>query len=298
MKDLGEASFVLGIEILQDRRKGVLGLSQKAYLEKILKKYSMHASKPTPAPIVKGDSFGKFQYPRNQYEIDQMKVISYASATGSLQYAQVCTRPNLAFVTGILGRYQDNPRIEHWRMVKKALRNVQGTKGPMLTYRRFDFLEIEGYSDSDFAGDEDGRKSTSVYVFTLARGAILWKSSKQTVTASSTMYAEFVACYEAAGQVKWLKKFVLGLKVVDSIQRPLKMYCDNEPAVFYAHNKSSGAAKHIGIRFYVVKDKIQDHIISLEHVRIKEMLVDPLTKGLPPNMFREHLAGMGLWESL
>jgi hypothetical protein len=112
------------------------------------------------------------------------------------------------------------------------------------------------------------------------------------------MYAEFVACYEAAGQVKWLKKFVLGLKVVDSIQRPLKMYCDNEPAVFYAHNKSSGAAKHIGIRFYVVKDKIQDHIISLEHVRIKEMLVDPLTKGLPPNMFREHLAGMGLWESL
>jgi hypothetical protein len=65
MKDLGEALFVLGIEILQDRRKGVLGLSQKAYLEKILKKYSMHASKPTSALIVKGDSFRKFQYPRN-----------------------------------------------------------------------------------------------------------------------------------------------------------------------------------------------------------------------------------------
>jgi hypothetical protein len=67
MKDLREASFVLGIEILRDRRNEVLGLSQKAYIEKILKKYSMHASKPISAPIVKGNSFGKFQSSRNQY---------------------------------------------------------------------------------------------------------------------------------------------------------------------------------------------------------------------------------------
>jgi hypothetical protein len=140
----------------------------------------------------------------------------------------------------------------------------------MLTYRRSDSLEIEEYSDSDFAGDVDDRKSTSGYVFTLTKGAILWKSSKQTVTASSTMYAEFVACYEATEQVKWLKEFVPGLKVVDSIQRPLKLCCDNEPAMFYAHNnKSSGAAKHIDIKFYVVKERIQDHTISLEHVRTK-----------------------------
>jgi hypothetical protein len=109
----------------------------------------------------------------------------------------------------------------------------------------------------------------------------------------------FVACYEASGQVKWLKKFVPGLRVVDSIEKPLKMYCDNEPAVFYAHNnKSSGAAKHIDIKFYVVKEQIQDHTISLEYLSTKKMLADPLTKGLPPNVFREHLAGMGLRESL
>ena len=88
-----------------NRRKGVLGLSQKAYLEKVLKKYSMQNCKPSPAPIVKGNRFGEFQCPRNQYEIDQMKAVPYASAVGSLQYAQVCTRPDLAFVTGILGRY-------------------------------------------------------------------------------------------------------------------------------------------------------------------------------------------------
>jgi hypothetical protein len=208
-----------------------------------------------------------------------MKVVPYSSAVGSLQYAQVCTRPDLAFVTGVLGRFQSNPGIEHWKMVKKALRYVQGTKDLVLTYRRSESLVIEGYSDSDFAGDKDDRKSTSGYMFTLAGGAISWKNSKQTVTASSTMYAE--------------------LRVVDSIEKPLKMYCDNEPAVFYAHNnKSSGAAKHIGIKFYVVKEQIQDRTISLEYLSTKKMLAGPLTKGLPPNVFREHLAGMGLRESL
>jgi hypothetical protein len=113
------------------------------------------------------------------------------------------------------------------------------------------------------------------------------------------MYAEFVACYETTGQVNWLKKFMPGLKVVNDIHRPLKLYNDNEPVVCYAHNnKSSGAAKHIDIKFYVVKDKVRDHSISLEHVSTKKMLADPLTKGLPPNVFGEHLAGMGLPESL
>jgi hypothetical protein len=78
MKDLGEASYVLGIQIHRDRRNGVLSLSQKAYLEKILKKSNMHASKATPTPIQKGDKFGLYQCPRNQYEIDQMKAVPCA----------------------------------------------------------------------------------------------------------------------------------------------------------------------------------------------------------------------------
>jgi hypothetical protein len=113
MKDLGESSFVLGIEIHRDRRKGVLGLSQKAYIEKVLKKFSMHACSPSPAPIVKGDRFGEHQYPKNQYEIDRMKAVPYALAVESLQYTQVCTHPDIAFVTRLLGRYQKNPGIEY-----------------------------------------------------------------------------------------------------------------------------------------------------------------------------------------
>jgi hypothetical protein len=283
MKDLGEASFILGIKIHRDRRKGVLRLSQKAYLEKVLKKFSMHACNPMPAPIVKGDKYESFQSPRNQYEIDQMKSVPYASVVGSLMYAQVCTHPDLAFVTGMLGRYQKNPGISHWNGIKKALRYIQDTKGIMLTYERSDSLEIVCYSDSDFTGCLDTDRSTSGYVFKLTGGVISWSSSKQTVMTSSMMYVEFVACYEAVGQAMWLKKFLPGLRVIDSIERPLKLYCDNESGVLYAHNnKKTKADKHINIRFYVVKEKIQDQTISLEHISTKKMIADPLTKGLPP----------------
>jgi hypothetical protein len=113
------------------------------------------------------------------------------------------------------------------------------------------------------------------------------------------MYAEFVACYEATWQVNWLKKFIPGLKVVDDINRPLKLCYDNNPAVQYAHNnRSSGAARHIDIKYYVVNDKVRYYVISLEHISTKKMLTDPFTKCLPPNMFREHIADTSLRESL
>jgi hypothetical protein len=89
------------------------------------------------------------------------------------------------------------------------------------------------------------------------------------------------------------------LRVVDSIERPLKLYCGNEPAVLYAHNnKKTKAAKHINIMFYVMKEKIQDQTISLEHISTKKMITDPFTNGLPPSVFREHLAGMDLRENI
>jgi hypothetical protein len=96
-----------------------------------------------------------------------------------------------------------------------------------------------------------------------------------------------------------IEEICVGLRVVDSIERPLKLYCDNEPAVLYAHNnKKTKATKHINIRFYVVKEKIQDQTISLEHISTKKVIANPLTKGLPPSVFRECLADMGLRESL
>ena len=105
-----------------------------------------------------------------------MKNIPYTSAVGSLMYAQVCTRPDIAFAVGVLGKYQSNPGIDHWRAAKKVMRYLQGTKDYMLMYRRTYSLEVIGYSDADFAGCVDSRKSTSGYIFKLADGAVSWRS--------------------------------------------------------------------------------------------------------------------------
>jgi hypothetical protein len=202
----------------------------------------MHACNHAPAPIVKGDKYVSFHSPKNQYEIEQLRSIPYASIVERLIYAQVCTYSDLAFVTEMLGRYQKSPGKEHWNGIKNALRYIQGMKGLMLIYERSDSFEIVSYSDSDFVGYLDTDRSASGYVFELVGEAISWSNSKQNVMTLSTMYEEFVACYEAMRQAMWLKKFVLDLRMIDSIKRPLKLYCDNEPAVLYAHNNKKTKA--------------------------------------------------------
>ena len=101
-------------------------------------------------PVAKGDKFSLTQCPKNNLEIEEMQKIPYASAVGSLMYAQVCTRPDIAFIVGILGRYMSNPGVDHWKAAKRVMRYLKRTKDFMLTYRRSDSLEIFGYSDSDF----------------------------------------------------------------------------------------------------------------------------------------------------
>jgi hypothetical protein len=113
IKDLGDASYVLGLEIHRDGTRGVLDLSQKAYIEKVLKRYNMHEYSTTHVLFTKGDKLETFQSLRNQLEIDQMKLIPYASAVISIMYAQVCMRPDLAFVTRLIGRFQSNTGIKH-----------------------------------------------------------------------------------------------------------------------------------------------------------------------------------------
>nr|XP_027090449.1 uncharacterized protein LOC113711484 [Coffea arabica] len=173
MKDLGDASFVLGIQTHRDRSRGILELSQNGYIEKC---------------------------PKNAFEKKEMQKIPYASAVESLMYAQVCTRSDIAYITGMLGRYLSNLRLDHWKATKRVLRYLQKTKDYMLTYRNSDELEIIGYTDSDYTGCQDTMKSTSDYVYLLAGGAISWKSAKQSLIASSTMAAEFIICYEASNQ--------------------------------------------------------------------------------------------------
>ena len=122
MKDMGEASYVIGIEIFQDRSRRLLGLSQKDYIERVLERFGMNKCSAGDAPIQKGDKFSLMQCLQNEWGRKQMKRIPYASVVGSLMYAQTCTRPDIRFAVGMLGRYQINPGLDHWKATKKVMR--------------------------------------------------------------------------------------------------------------------------------------------------------------------------------
>ena len=107
-----------------------------------------------------------------------MKAIPYFSVVGSLMYAQVCTRPDNTFVVGVLSRYLSDLSQSHWKAAKKVLRYLQCTKDLMLTYRHTDTLEVVCFSDSDYAGYIDDKRSTSSYIFMMAKGVVSWKSVK------------------------------------------------------------------------------------------------------------------------
>ncbi|KAL8101103.1 hypothetical protein AgCh_033113 [Apium graveolens] len=245
MKDLGNSSFILGIHIHQVRSRGILGLSQKSYIEKIPERYGMNDCAPIDTPVSKGDKFSLKQCPKNELEIREMKRILYASAVGSLMHAQVCTRLDITFIVGMLGRYLSNPGMEQWKAVKRVLRYLKKIKDYMLTYRKSDHLEIIGHLATDFGGCKDERKSTSGYVYLLDGGAISWRSAKQMLVASSTMATEYITCFVASNQALWLRNFVTSLRILDGVERPLNILCDNKSAVEYSNNNSGDYVKGV-----------------------------------------------------
>ncbi|KAL0404178.1 UNVERIFIED_CONTAM: Secreted RxLR effector protein [Sesamum radiatum] len=226
-----------------------------------------HGSMYIPeASIVKGHKLHLNQCPRNDLEREQMKDIPYASAIGSVIYAQVCTRPDIAF-------RGDVEKISE----------------------RTENLEVVGYSDSNFVGCVDSRKSTSGYIFMIASGTVSWRSAKQTLIATSTMEAEFVSCFEATSHGVWLKSFIFGLRIINSISRPLRIYSDNSAAVFMAKNNKCGSqSKHIDIKYLAIRERVKEGKDVIEHISTELMLADPFTKGMPPKNFKDHVAKMGI----
>ncbi|CAL9012844.1 unnamed protein product [Prunus brigantina] len=298
MKDLGEAHYVLGIEIMRNRSRKLLGLSQLNYINKVLKRFNMEACSPGDLPIGKGDRPSKDQCPMTEQEQANMKNKPYASLVGSLMYAQVCTRPDLSFAVSVLGRFQANPGEPHWVLAKKVLRYLKKTKSLMLIYGHVDNLELTCYSDSDLAGCVDDRKSTSGYIFLLAGGAVSWRSKKQNSISTSTMEAEFIGCFEATRQGLWIKIFVTDMKLVANIDKPLKIYCDNNAAIYFAkNNKRSSASRIMDVKYLSLQDKVKEGIVEVEYIITHSMLADPLTKALDVGVFQDFVMRIGLHES-
>jgi transposase InsO family protein len=295
MKDMGEASYVLGVEIHRNRDKKVLGLSQKAYLNAVLKRFAMENCNPVTVPMVRGTKLSEELCPKTPEEIKKMKDIPYSSALGSLMYAMLFTRPDLCHTVGILSRYQQNPGHAHWKQIKYALRYIKGTLDYALCFNGQN-LQLQGYTDADCQGDLDERKSTSGYLFTLAGGAISWKSKKQDSVALSSMESEYIAASEAVKEGVWLKEFLASLKIVESASKPVTIYCDNQAAMKVSRDpKFHSKSKHIEAKYHYIRDVINRlKFVQLEYLPSVNMVADPLTKSLSQEVFCRHVNDMGL----
>eukprot|EP00253_Pinus_taeda_P011152 PITA_11152 len=165
--------------------------------------------------VVKGK---KELCPKTQEEEEDMSLVPYESAVGSLMYAMVCTRPNIAHVVGVLSRFMSKPGKEHWVAVKQVFRYLCGTSDYGLCYQGRPgldrVLDIYGFVDVDWAGDLDQIRSTSGYVFNLFGGAVSWMSKKQSVVALSTTEEEYMAATHASKEAVWLQRLCSSMGLV------------------------------------------------------------------------------------
>ena len=130
-------------------------------------------------------------------------------------------------------------------------------------------------------------------------GAVSWRSVKQTLISTSTMEFEFISCFKATSQGVWLKSFISRLRVMDSISRPLRIFCDNSVTVFLAKNNKSGSrSKHIDIKYLAIKEHVKEKQVVIEHISTELMIDDPLIKDMPSMKFKDHVDRMGIVSSL
>ncbi|TYK23767.1 gag/pol protein [Cucumis melo var. makuwa] len=294
MKYLGNAPYVLDIQIVRNRKNKTLAMSQTSYIDKMLSRYKMQNSKKCLLPYRYGIHLSKEQCPKTPQEVEDMSNIPYAFAIGSLMYAMLCIRPDICYSVRIVSTYQSNPGRDHWTVVKNIIKYLRRTKDYMFVYGSKDLI-LTRYTDSDFQTDKDARKSTSGSVFILNGGAVVWRSIKQSCIADSTMEVKYVAACEAAKEAVWLKKFLTDLEVVPNMQLPITLYCDNSGAVANSREpRSHKHGKHIERKYHLIRKIVHRGDVTVTKISSEENMADPFIKALTAKMFESHLHGLGL----
>nr|KYP64459.1 Retrovirus-related Pol polyprotein from transposon TNT 1-94 [Cajanus cajan] len=234
MKDLGAAKKILGMEIWRDGNAGLLYVSQKKYIEKLLQSFLMENCKPVSTPLATHFKLDVRTLPSTDEEKEYMNTFPYSSVVGSLMYAMVCTRPDLAHAVSVVSRFMSNPGKAHWEAVKWIMRYLKGTSNIRLVYGSNDIgCGLIGYADSDYGGDLVRRRSWTCSIFTLYGCAISWKATLQPTIALSTTKVKYMSLTEGIKEGIWLQGLIdsLGLNV----QRRI-LYCDSQSVLYLAKN--------------------------------------------------------------
>ncbi|CAJ2651772.1 unnamed protein product [Trifolium pratense] len=285
MKDLGEASVILGIKITRSE-KGI-SLDQSHYVEKILKKYGYFNCKPACTPY--DPSVKLFKNTG-----DSVRQTEYASIIGSLRYATDCTRPDIAYVVGLLCRFTSRPSDEHWHAIERVMRYLKRTMNLGLHYQRFPAV-LEGYSDADWNTLSDDSKATSGFIFSIAGGAVSWKSKKQTILAQSTMESEMIALATASEEASWLRCLLSEIPLWEKPMPAVLIHCDSTAAIAKIENRFyNGKRRQIRRKHSTVRELITTGAVRVDHVRTNDNLADPLTKGLAREKVQNTSVKMGL----
>ncbi|GJS95084.1 hypothetical protein Tco_0802052, partial [Tanacetum coccineum] len=201
--------------------------------------------------------------PSSEKERMEMSQVPYASAVGSLMFTMIYTRPDIAHAVGVVSQYMAEPSRGHWEDVKRILRYVKGTSDVALCFGDSDLI-VTGYVDSDYAGDLDGSKSTTGYVFTLSGRIVSWVSKLQSVVAMSTTEAEYVASAQASKEAVWLKML---LEELGHKQEKITLFCDNQSALYLARNPAfHSKTKHIRVQYHFVREKVEEGTVDMQKI--------------------------------
>jgi hypothetical protein len=235
MKDLGATKKILGMTITRDRQRKEIKLSQKAYNDKVVNRFGMADAKIVSTPLVDHFRLSSDLCPKTKEDKKFMQDIPYTSAIGSIMYAMVSTRLDIAHVVEVVSRFMSNLSKPHWEAVKWILRYLKGTSDYALCFGGNN-VHLQGFTDSDLAEDLDKRRSTTGYVFMFVGVAISWVSRLQHSIAVSSTEAKFMALSEGAREMVWLQQLLSDLRCQQS---DYVLFCDSHSAIFMAHNHSS-----------------------------------------------------------
>lgn len=287
--DLGEAKTFVGLQLEHDKSNGTITIHQTSYITKILDRFGMLTSHVVHTPM---DSHVILTMPTPETRCSEQD-FPYAAAIGSLMYAAVGTRPDIAHSVQRLSQYTTNFSQEHITAVKRVFRYLNGTRTLGIVYGRSHDITLSGYTDADWGQDPSDRKSVSGYVFSISGGAISWSSKKQTSVALSTMEAEFVALAHGTKDAIWLRSLLFDLGFPQ--QNPTTIHCDNQAAIAFAHDHQFHArSKHIDIQCLFVRDHITKKDINVTYVSTKDNCADMFTKGLPRPIHSHLVPSIGM----
>ncbi|CAF0996295.1 unnamed protein product [Brachionus calyciflorus] len=278
-KDLGELSYILGLEI-NYLREDCFIINQQQYIDKIIKRFGQNDCKQTDIPIHPNHKLTSELSNENDQLRKLIDAKTYRQAIGSLIYLMISTRPDISYSVSVLSRYMQMPRELHWRYLKRLLRYVKTTKHYNLVYQRDNTKEIEfiGYSDADYAGNIEDRKSTSGYVFKYKNCPVSWNCSKQKVVSLSSTESEYIALTLAVKEGLWLNQLLNELNLSTG---KVKIFCDNKSTICLTKNPEfHSRSKHIDIRYHFVREKINERLLDIEYLPTEDMVADILTKGL------------------